>query len=312
MINQFLREYLGLGTLAIIILALFFPYVATSLHPYALFFLFMQMLANSINIDWSKFRYILKNPSKIIFANIYIFIFTPIIIYLIADFLFDDRQFVYAAVFTALAPCAIVAPYFTRVFKGNVELSYSILISSLVISPIVIPFLLKISVGSLIPINSLILFKDILLIAPLPMLIGFIIWKYFPKLNLSLTKNSPILNFIFLALLQFILFGVSLNKFNFNHLNTILFAKILLITFIQDFGIILIWKLFNIKITNADTQALIISISMQNIAIAAGILLLHAPKVAIYPAIGFIPHAFLFTPFILRKLIHQGCCHSER
>jgi len=276
------------------------------LHPLAIVFLFLLMLLNSANIDWLKFKNILKNPLKIIFANFILFVVSPLIIFLFAKSLLDDNQYIYGAVFSALTPAAIVAPFFTRILKGNKELSYSILLSSMIISPLVIPLMLKIFVGSLIPVSAMLLFKDILLIVPLPLVIGFLIWKYLPKLNTKISNNGAILNFVFLGTLIFILFGVSFNKFNFNHTNNILLTKLLFLAFVQDFAIIILWGFIANKFKNKeDSIALVLSISMKNIAIAGGILLLHDPKAALAPAIGFIAHAFLFTPFIIKKLIND-------
>ena len=288
----------------VISVALMFPHVAATLHPLAIFFLFSLMIISSASVKWSAFTFKKENMWKIALANILIFFVSPFIVFLFATFLFSDNQYIYGAIFSALTPTAIVAPFFTRVLKGNHELSYSILLSSMIISPIAIPVLLKIFVGSLLPVSFALLLKDILIIVPLPLALGYLIWKYLPKLSTSISKNGAFLNFIFLGFLVFILFGVSFNKFNFNDTNNILLSKLLLISFIQDFGMIFLWGFFNNKIKNKeDSLAIIVSVSMKNIAIAAGILLLHDPKAALVPAIGFVAHAFLFTPFVLKFLL---------
>jgi predicted Na+-dependent transporter len=304
MLNKLIQNYFGVGIFIVIALALIFPYTAVKLHPLAILFLFLLMLINSLLIDWSKLKNIFKNIKLVLLANFIIFIITPSIIFLFSSFLLNDNQYIYGAIFSALTPAALVAPFFTKILKGNKELSYSILLSSMIISPIAIPIMLKILIGPLLPISISLIFKDILLILPLPIIISYVTWRFNLKINNSIQKNGPILNFIFLGSLIFILFGTAFNKFNFNSTNNILLFKILLLVFIQDFAIIILWGFIANKFKNEkDSIAIIISVSMKNIAIAAGILLLHDPKAALVPAIGFIAHAFLFTPFILKKLI---------
>jgi bile acid:Na+ symporter, BASS family len=303
MLNAIIQKFFGLGIMLVIGLALLFPYVAIELHSLTIFFLFFLMIINSTSINWGDFKYNRENIWKIVLANLIIFLGVPFIVFLFASFLLSDNQYIYGAIFSALTPTAIVAPFFTKTLKGNKELSYSILITSMLISPIAIPFLLKIMVGSL-PISSVLIFRDILILVPLPFALGFIIWKYLPKFSTSISKNGPTLNFIFLGFLVFILFGVSFNKFNFNDTSNVLLLKLLSIVFVQDFGMIILWGFLSSKFKNSkDWLAIIISVSMKNIAIAAGILLLHDPKAALVPALGFIAHAFLFTPFILKKLL---------
>ncbi len=305
MLNKIIQNYFGIGVILIILLALLFPYTAIKLHPIAIIFLFLLMLVNSLMIDWPKLKDITKNIKLVLLANFFIFIISPAIILLFAKYLLNDNQYIYGVVFSALTPTALVAPFFTKILKGKKELSYSILLSSMILSPIAMPIMLKILVGPLLPISTYLIFKDILLILPLPILISYILYKYNTKINPFIKKNGAILNFILLGSLIFILFGTAFNKINFNNTNNILFLKLLILAFIQDFAIIILWGFISNKFKNKDDSiAIIVSVSMKNIAIAAGILLLHDPKAAIAPAIGFIAHAILFTPLVLKKLLN--------
>jgi predicted Na+-dependent transporter len=307
MLNNLIQNYFGVGIFIIIALALIFPYTAVMLHPTSTLFLFLLMLTNSLLIDWSKLKNIYQHIKLVLFANVVIFIITPFIVFLFANSLLDDDQYIYGAVFSALTPAALIAPFFTKTLKGNKELSYSILLSSMILSPIAIPIMLKVIIGPLLPISASLIFKDILLILPLPIVLAYITWQINPKVNKSIQKNGPILNFIFLGSLIFILFGTAFNKFNFNSTNNVLLIKLLILAFLQDFAIIILWGFIARKFKDKkDSLALIISVSMKNIAIAAGLLLLHSPKAALAPAIGFIAHAFLFTPIVLKKLLKSN------
>ena len=304
MLNNIVKKYFGIGIALAIVAALLFPYSAVKLHPLAVLFLFCLMVVTGITIDWPRMKIILKKPIAILFGNCIIYLIVPVIVFLLSKILLTTDQYIYGAVFAALTPAAIVAPFFTRLFKGNTELSFGILVSSMILSPLLIPIMLKLLLGDTVTMPTMLLAKDMLLLIPLPLLLGFSIKTFFAKISKIVYDNSPILNFVFLSLLIFILFGVSLQKVNLGYGGYSELGWLLLIFFVQDFGLILGARfVFWPRMPSADRTAIILSASMKNIAIAAGILLIYDPRAAIAPGIAFIVHAFLFTPWILKKLL---------
>lgn len=305
--NKFFSTYFGLGILFAIILAFMFPYIAITLNPSSFFLLFFLMVLSGFTIDWSKLGLVMKNLKEVIFANIALYVIIPFFMFLLAKTFLADKHYMYGVVFSALTPAAIVAPFFTKVFKADRELSFVILVSSMLISPFVIPLVLSLFLGNYLAISGMILFKDILLLVPLPLFIAFLVRKYSKPSSEFLTQSLPILNFFLLALLIFIQFGSSINRLNINYLEAKDVFLLIGLGFIQDFGLLLFLQpLSNWVRDEKKSVAIFASISMKNIAIASSILLLYSPKAALAPTLGFVAHAFLFTPFILQRLIRAS------
>lgn len=305
MIGHILKNYFGLGIFVTIIAAILFPYTAIMLHPLAILFLFLLMFVTGIRTDWSRLKIILiKKPALILLGNAIIYLIIPAVIYLLAKLLLTTDQYIYGMLFASLAPTAIVAPFFTGLLKGDKELSFGILVSSMIVAPFVIPVILEFLMGSAINIPAIFLFKDMLVIISLPLFLAFFIKKFFSRISKIIYTSAPVLNFIFLSLLVFILFGVSVHKITLGYGDYSELWWILGLFIVQDFGIIFLGRFIHIPfLSNREKTTLIISSSMKNIAIAAGVLLIYDPRAAIAPGIGFIVHAFLFTPWILKKLI---------
>ena len=180
LVNQLLSRYFGVGILAAIILAFFFRYTAYSFSPYSLFLLFLLMFLSGFNLDFSKLKTVITNPKPIIFSNLLIFLVIPLIILVISKLILTDDAYIYGAVFSALTPTAAVAPFFANILKTDKELSFVALISSMILSPFVIPPLLALMVGGYLQIPSSLIFKDILILVPLPILLAAVVKKIFP------------------------------------------------------------------------------------------------------------------------------------
>lgn len=305
--NQFLSKYFGAGVLIAIIMAFFFRYTASTFNPYSLILLFILMFLSGFNLDWSKLKTVVSNPKPIVFSNLLIFLVIPVIILVISRLLLTDEAYIYGAVFSALTPTAAVAPFFANVLKSDKELSFVTLLSSMILSPFIIPPLLALMVGNYLHIPSSLIFKDILILVPLPILLAALVKKIFPFIFDFLRNLLPLLNFLILSFLIFIQFGSSFNRLPLNNIDVRNVVGLFIIGFVQDFFLILFLKPIVQHFQDKEVGvSILISSSMKNIAIASTILLLYSPKAALAPAIGFIAHAFLFTPFILSWLIKKG------
>ena len=305
--NRFLSKYFGIGILVAIVLAFFFRYTAYSFSPYSLLLLFILMFLSGFNLDWSKLKTVASNPKPIVFSNILIFLIIPLVVLLISRLLLTDEAYIYGAVFSALTPTAAVAPFFASVLKTDKELSFVTLISSMILSPFVIPPLLALLVGNYLHISSGLIFKDILILVPLPIILAALTKKILPFVFDFLKNILPLLNFFILSFLIFIQFGSSFNRLPLNYVDTRNIVGLIIIGFIQDFFLILFLKPIVDHFKNKEVGvSILISSSMKNIAIASTLLLLYSPKAALAPAIGFIAHSFLFTPFILSWLTKKG------
>lgn len=305
-LNTLLSKYFGVGIFLALILGFKFQYAAVSLTPYGIFILFLLMFLSGFTIDVQQIRQNFSGFKALTVANLLIFIISPIVVMIFAKILLDDDQYIYGAVFSSLTPAAAVAPFFTGHYKSDKNSSFLFLISSMVLAPILIPLILTVLLGNSISIPGILLFKDILILVPLPIALSMLVKKFLPIVFEFIRDSLPILNFFLLAVLFFIQFGSSVKKLPLNHIDTQSILFIFLIAIIQDFYLFLFLKPISDLFKDQKMGlAVVLAGSMKNIAIASTILLLYNPKAAIVPAIGFITHSVLFTPLIVSKIIKK-------
>jgi len=229
-----------------------------------------------------------------------------VVVWIFARLLLTDDQYIYGVVFSSLTPVAAVAPFFTGHYKADKNSSFLFLISSMILSPLLIPLILILLLGNSLSIPSALLFKDIILLVPLPILLSILVKRFLPVVFEFIKNSLPILNFFLLSVLFFIQFGSSIKRLPLNLIDSKNILFMLLIALIQDFYLFLFLKpISNLFKKDGAGLAVVLSGSMKNIAIASTILLLYSPKAAIAPAIGFVAHTILFSPWIVSKIIKK-------
>ncbi len=286
----------GLPILVAVVAGIFFPYAALSLMPLGFVFLFILMLLSGFSVDWGKLPTALKHPWELLFGLFLLFFFFPLLQLLLAKYLIRDAQFLVGLVFGSLMPVAFVAPFFTGLVEGDEELAFLLLVVSMLLAPLLAPLLLRLLTASVLPIQIAPLMKSMALLVTLPLLASFIICRYLPRLRRAILPHLASANMIFLGMLIFILFGTAVGRLNLGYESKFAVGKLLLLAFIQDFGVLFLARLFLGKLLAARAaNAIMVSLAMKNVAIAAGVFLFYDPRASLPPAMVFIAHAFLFS-----------------
>lgn len=286
----------GLPILVAVVAGIFFPYAALSLMPLGFVFLFILMLLSGFSVDWAKLPAALKHPGELLLGLFLLFLFFPLLQLLLAKYLIRDAQFLVGLVFGSLMPVAFVAPFFTGLLGGDEELAFLLLVFSMLLAPLLAPLLLRQFTASVLPIQIAPLVKSMTLLVTLPLLVSFVVCRYLPRVKKAILPHLAGANMIFLGMLIFILFGTAVGRLNLGYESKAELGKLLFLAFIQDFGVLLLLRLFLGKFLNARAaSAIMVSLAMKNVAIAAGVFLFYDPRASLPPALVFIAHAFLFS-----------------
>lgn len=303
-----MAKFFGVPIIISMFLGMVFPFLALSLMPLAFVFLFLLMIWAGLTVTWTILWKIPRQPLKILIGLLFLFGIFPLLQWLIARFLVRDIQLLYGLVFASLTPAAIVAPYFTRLIQGDEELSFLLMVTSMLLCPLITPLMLELLVGDIVPFQTWPLFKNMLLLVTVPLGISFLISVYLPKVRQKVTPYLSILNMGSLSILVFILWGNAIGRLNLSYTSPLDIMVIVSLVFFQDFGILWISRLLFARYFALYTaNALTVTLSMKNVAIAAGLLLFYDPKASFPPAVAFVAHAFLFNFIpIFKKLFTKG------
>lgn len=286
----------GLPILLSIAAGVIFPYTAISLLPYGFAFLFILMLLSGLTIDWPTVPHALRRPWPLLLGLFLCFIFFPLLQLLLARLLLADSQFIGGLLFGALMPPAMVAPFFTRLLKGDEEISFLLMVAATLIAPLAAPLLLRLGAGSLLAIEIGPLIKSMLLMVSLPLLGGFLVSRYLPRVRQGVEPWLGVGNMAALSVLIFIMFGTAVGRLNLGYEPPAELGKLLGLAFLQDFGVLLIGRFLLPQLLEArEATALLVTLAMKNVAIACGVLFFYDPRAALPPALVFVAHACLFS-----------------
>lgn len=253
------------------------------------------MINVGLAIDWSKIKLLTTRIREISIGMLFAFVIYPAMLWVPAYLLLTDQQFLYGYVFSSLCPIAMVAPYFSRLHQTDPEFSMLLVIASMILCPILSPLLLTLVFSTSVSLNLAPLTRYMLLLVTFPILVSVMVSHYLPKIQRLAARFEGFTNSITLSLLVFSLFGTAVGKLNINYIDTSELVSLLGLVFLQDFGALLVSRYLLRNLRPRTVHALIIAVSMKNVAIAAGVLLIYDPRASFAPALAFIAHAFLFT-----------------
>lgn len=282
-------KFFGLPIIIALGIGYLLPYYGLKLSPYAFIVLFLMMTFSSLDIKWSYLKKTLEYKKELTIGLFLLFLFFPLAQWFLAKLFLTDESFILGTVFSSLCPIALVAPNFAKLHKSDEPLTYLFMIFSMLIFPFI-----------LFPLNQSPQFKavliDALLLVFFPILIASSLNLLLPRLSIKLKKIATEFNMFAIAFLAFIYLGSSISKLNLEYTPIKEIFGIITVLAFQDFGVyflarFILGNIFEAKIANA----LAISLSMKNIAVAGGVLLFIDPKASMASALGFLVHAALFS-----------------
>lgn len=145
--------------------------------------------------------------------------------------------------------------------------------------------------------------KDTLILTLLPLMLSFLFEMILPSLKQKIQDQvkgiSPHLNMILIGLLVFVYFGASFSKTNYTGIDTFTMISLGFLAFMQDFGTYFLMRLM--KFPEAET----ICLSIKNVALSGGVLLIFHPQGVLSCSLIFIAHALFFT-FLAKKIKDQN------
>lgn len=297
-------NFFGLPILVAFILGYIFPYVSLSLSPYAFIILFLMMTSSALDMKWSILKKVYSNKFEILTGLFFLFLFFPLMQWFLARFLIHEESLLYGAILASLTPIAIVAPGFTKLHKGDEELSFLLMIASMIFFPVAV-FLTLNFTNQTLHLRPIII--DMLILIFFPLFLGELIkridLKFFnQKIINNWKKIASEFNMLAIAFLAFIYLGASVSKLNLNYTPWAELIGVLIVILFQDFGVYFLAKMIAGQFFEKDKAvALAISLSMKNLAISGAILLIYDPKASLASAVGFFAHALFFNYLVIAK-----------
>lgn len=272
-----------------------FPSASLSLVWASSLLLFLLLFLNTLAVDKRKLISFRTGWLQCITAQALGFIYFPVCTAAAALLLLKDQDFVFGVAVAALAPCALVNPFFAGHRGGDAGIALlNVVVSTMLCAFITVPLL---AFSNLAPVflDAKFLFYYLSLITVAPVALSFLVVFFFPRVTGRAAKWLPLGNSLILACLMFILVGSSLTRLPLRLLLNRDFAVLVLLFFAIDFGIFgLTRRAAGLFVKKAKAETLALSVSSRNFAVSSSLMLAFHPKAALPSAIGLIIHCFFF------------------
>lgn len=177
LINRFLVWFVLLSALG----GFFLPQFAF-LSDYISWVLFVMILGLGLTLEFKEFAGVARAPWKVLIAIVAQYSVIPLLAYALSLMIADENLAIGTLIIGA-APSEITSALMVGLANGNVVLGTTIMIVSISVSPFVMPWVLSLMSADSTSIDSIDLFRQLLLIVVAPIVIGLTIRTRFKRLQ---------------------------------------------------------------------------------------------------------------------------------
>lgn len=276
-ISEFTAKYLAFIVVVFTALALFFPSYFTFIKPIFINpLLGLIMFGMGLSIKLEDFKLLFKKPKEVIIGVIAQFVVMPFLAFVLVKIFSLPPEIAIGVILVGASPGGTSSNVITYLSKGDVALSVAITSCTTFLAPIMTPFLIYILAGESIQIDMFGMFYSIVQVVIIPIILGAIIHKFFPKFAHLMEGVLPLISTI--GIVAIIASIVSRNSAN---LLSSSFMIVLIVVLHNIFGYLLGFLIGKItKQPLAKIKAISIEVGMQNSGLAASLAVTHF---ALYP-----------------------------
>lgn len=175
-LGSFIGEHLMLIVPVGVTVGVLFPQFLLPLKPLVPSFFALMTFQNSLSNDLSAMRVALRRPSTLFITLLVVHVLMPIVTFCIATLVFGAGSATVAGVVLEYTvPIGASAIMWVGMFAGELALGLSTLLASTLVSPITIPFTLKVLVGTTVHIDTLGMMANMAYMVALPALVATVL-----------------------------------------------------------------------------------------------------------------------------------------
>ncbi|MEI0532045.1 bile acid:sodium symporter family protein [Brachyspira pilosicoli] len=283
-ISNFFGKYMSVIVLVVAALALFFPKSVSFIKTtYVNYLLMTAMFCMGITLKVEDFKVLFTRPKDIAIGAIAQFTIMPLLAFLLSLAFRLPPELAIGVILVGTCPGGISSNVITYLAKGDVPLSVGMTSVSTILAPLATPLLTLLYAGEKIDVNAVSMFISILQVVILPIVLGFIINKFFHKFVEHLKDVLPLISVV--AVVAIVAAVVSANS---QRLMQVGHLVVIVIIIHNTLGYMLGYLLGKVcKFNNAKCKTISIEVGMQNAGLASSLASTHFA----YMALAAVPGA---------------------
>lgn len=303
-ISNFFGKYMSVIVLVVAAVSLFFPKsVSFTKTTYVNYLLMTAMFCMGITLKVEDFKVLFTRPKDIAIGAIAQFTIMPLLAFLLSLAFRLPPELAIGVILVGTCPGGISSNVITYLAKGDVPLSVGMTSVSTILAPLATPLLTLLYAGEKIDVNAVSMFISILQVVILPIVLGFIINKFFHKFVEHFKDVLPLISVV--AVVAIVAAVVSANS---QRLMQVGHLVVIVIIIHNTLGYMLGYFLGKVcKFNNAKCKTISIEVGMQNAGLASSLASTHFAYMALAAvpgAIGSVWHCI--SGSIVANIRRQG------
>ncbi|MEI0607649.1 bile acid:sodium symporter family protein [Brachyspira pulli] len=283
-ISNFFGKYMSVIVLVVAAVSLFFPKSVSFIKTtYVNYLLMTAMFCMGITLKVEDFKVLFTRPKDIAIGAIAQFTIMPLLAFLLSLAFRLPPELAIGVILVGTCQGGISSNVITYLAKGDVPLSVGMTSVSTILAPLATPLLTLLYAGEKIDVNAVSMFISILQVVILPIVLGFIINKFFHKFVEHFKDVLPLISVI--AVVAIVAAVVSANS---QRLMQVGHLVVIVIIIHNTLGYMLGYFLGKVcKFNNAKCKTISIEVGMQNAGLASSLASTHFA----YMALAAVPGA---------------------
>lgn len=279
-ISNIAGKYFALIIILFSVIAFMIPDWFSPFGSYVTILLGIVMFGMGLTLKASDFKLVFTSPIPVLIGIIAQFSIMPTAAFVIAYLLQLPAEIAAGLVLLGSVPGGTASNVMVFLAKGNLPLSITMTSVSTLVAPIMTPLLLLIFAGQWLPIDPMAMFMSIVQVIVIPIILGLLVNKYFPKVTEKGSSLLPLISIIAITIIVASI--VANNKENIASAGVLVFVSVLLH---NGFGLLLGFfaaKLF--KLSMQDQRAISIEVGMQNSGLGVTLASVYFTPLAALPS----------------------------
>ena len=280
-ISSIAGKYFAVWVILAALLAFFLPEAFVGFGAYITILLGVVMFGMGLTLKPVDFKIIIKSPLPVIVGVSTQFLVMPLAAFAIAYLLKLPPELAAGLVLLGCVPGGTASNVMVYLAKGNLALSVAMTSLSTLMAPIMTPLILLMLAGQWLPINPVSMFMSIIQVIIIPIALGILVSRIFPKV---VAKSISVVPLISVAAILIIVSAVTAaNAQNVISSGLIVFLAVFLH---NSFGLVLGYlTAMAMGLNETDRRAISLEVGMQNSGLGVALATAHFSPLAALPSV---------------------------
>ena len=271
-ICKWISDYLGVLVLLSAVAALLWPEAIGLLKPTLINpLLGVIMFGMGLTLKAEDFRVVFSRPRDVLIGCLAQFTVMPLLAFALTRIFSLDDALAVGVILVGCCPGGTASNVITYLAKGDLALSVGMTATSTLLAPVLTPLLVWLFAGETVDVNVWGMLLSILWVVILPIALGLLVQRLWPKATDRATSYLPALSSIAICLIVMIVIAANAHKLLSGGL------IIVLVVILHNVCGLAIGYLIGyiLKLTPAKRRAISVEVGMQNSGLASSLATLH-------------------------------------